>query len=88
MAASPDYARAAMMADHTTQDWRDVLPHLKLRSLMMVAEKDKILPAGGPAWVADHMPNCEAVFFKDSAHMVFIDETEKFNRTVIEFLKG
>ncbi|OAG72018.1 peroxidase [Gluconobacter japonicus] len=88
MAASPGYARSAMMADHTTQDWRDVLPHFSLRSLMMVAEKDKILPAGGPAWVADHMPNCEAVFFKDSAHMVFIDETEKFNRTVIEFLKG
>ena len=87
MAQSPAHARSAMMADHTTQDWRDVLPHLTLPALMMVARKDTILNPEGPAWVAQHMPNCTSMDFEDSAHMVFLDETEKFNRAVLEFLK-
>ncbi|WP_235993377.1 alpha/beta fold hydrolase [Gluconobacter cadivus] len=87
MAHSPAHARSAMMADHTTQDWRDVLPHLTLPALMMVARKDTILNPEGPAWVAQHMPNCTGMDFEDSAHMVFLDETEKFNRAVLEFLK-
>lgn len=87
MAKCPSYAASLMMADHTTQDWRDVLPHLTLPSLMMVASKDRVLPAAGPRWVADHMPHCRAVEFKDSSHMVFLDETEKFNQTVLAFME-
>ncbi|MCX5618880.1 alpha/beta fold hydrolase [Bombella pollinis] len=87
MAACPSYAASLMMADHTTQDWRDVLPHLSLPSLMMIAGKDKVLPAAGPRWVAEHMPHCQAVEFEESSHMVFLDETEKFNHTVLTFMK-
>lgn len=87
MAQSPAHARSAMMADHTTQDWRDILPRFTLPALMMIARKDKVLNPDGPAWVAQHMPNCTSVEFEDSAHMVFLDETEKFNRTVLDFLK-
>ena len=86
MAASPDYARAAMMADHTVHDWRDILPHLELPALMMIAEKDAVLVPEGPSWVPEHMPNCQALRFEKSSHMLFIDETEKFNAAVIEFL--
>lgn len=86
MAKSPAHARAAMMEDHTVHDWRDVLPHLALPALMMIAEKDAVLVPEGPSWVADHMPNCRALRFSDSSHMVFIDETEKFNRAVLEFI--
>ena len=87
MALSPDYARAAMMADHMVHDWRDLLPHVTLPSMMMVAEKDQVLVPAGPTWVAQNMPNCEEVRFTESSHMIFIDETEKFNETVIGFLK-
>ena len=87
MARCPSHAASLMMADHTTQDWRDVLPHLTLPSLMMVAGRDKVLPAAGPRWVAEHMPHCRAVEFKDSSHMVFLDETEKFNQTVLTFME-
>lgn len=86
MALSPAHARAAMMADHTVHDWRDVIPHFQIPALMMVAEKDTVLDPKGPAWVPAHMPNCEEARFMDSAHMIFLDETEKFNRTVVEFL--
>ncbi|CDG33147.1 Putative peroxidase [Parasaccharibacter apium] len=87
MAKCPSQAASLMMADHTTQDWRDVLPHLDLPCLMMIAGKDKVLPAAGPRWVAEHMPHCQAVEFENSSHMVFLDETEKFNQTVLTFMK-
>lgn len=86
MAMSPAHARAAMMADHTVHDWRDVIPHFDIPALMMVAEKDKVLVPAGPAWVPAHMPNCAEIRFSHSAHMIFLDETEKFNRAVLEFL--
>lgn len=75
-----------MMADHTVHDWRDVLPHFDLPALMMIAEKDAVLVPEGPSWVADHMPNCRSLRFEHSSHMLFLDETDKFNRTVLEFL--
>ncbi|MXV43770.1 alpha/beta fold hydrolase [Saccharibacter sp. 17.LH.SD] len=87
MEKCPSYACSAMMADHTTQDWRDVLPQIKLPSLMLIAEKDKVLPAAGPQWVADHMPHCDSVIFHNSSHMLFMDETEKFNQIVLDFLR-
>ncbi|GBQ86642.1 alpha/beta fold hydrolase [Asaia krungthepensis] len=86
MAKSPAHARAAMMEDHTVHDWRDVLPHLKLPALMMVAEKDAVLVPEGPSWVAQNMPQCRELRFSASSHMLFIDETEKFNCAVLEFI--
>ncbi|RUT25462.1 alpha/beta hydrolase [Asaia sp. W19] len=86
MAKSPAHARAAMMADHTVHDWRDLLPHLNLPALMMIAEKDAVLVPEGPSWVAQNMPGCGELRFSESSHMLFIDETEKFNRAVLEFI--
>ncbi|EHH67370.1 alpha/beta fold hydrolase [Gluconobacter morbifer] len=88
MAESPAFARSPLMADHTNADWRDVLPRFQLRAIMMVAKKDTVLDPRGPEWVAQNMPNCKPVYFEDSAHMIFLDETEKFNQTVLSFLNG
>nr|WP_240775406.1 alpha/beta hydrolase [Neokomagataea tanensis] len=86
MSKCPTHARAAMMSDHTTQDWRDLLPTVNLPCLMMVAQKDDVLVPSGPKWVAQNMPNCEAAYFEESSHMIFIDETAKFNEAVVKFL--
>ncbi|MBB3882480.1 alpha/beta fold hydrolase [Acetobacter oeni] len=87
MKKCPSYVRSTLMADHTVHDWRDLLPHLNIPALVMVAKKDTVLNPGGPAWVAVHMPHARAEVFEDSAHMIFIDETEKFNASVVSFLK-
>ena len=86
MALSPPDARASIMADHTMHDWRDLLPRLDLPALVLVARQDGVLDWRGPAWVGEHMPKATTVFFENSAHMLFHDEPEKFNRTVVDFL--
>lgn len=86
MAACPPDARAAIMADHTVQDWRDLLPRLDLPALVLVARRDEVFPWQGPAWVGEHMPRARTVFFEESGHMLFRDEPEKFNAAVAAFL--
>lgn len=87
MATCPAEARIAIMADHTVQDWRDLLPHLDLPALVLVARRGAVFPWQGPAWVGEHMPQAETVFFEDSGHMLFHDEPDKFNAVLARFLE-
>lgn len=87
MAACPPPVRSALMADHTVHDWRDLLPCLDIPALVLVARKDSTFPWQGPAWVGEHMPKAQIVFFEQSSHMLFHDEPEKFNAAIADFLK-
>lgn len=86
MAKAPPPARNAIMADHTRYDWRDLLPHIDLPSLVLVARQDRIFDWHGPAFVGEAIPGARTVFFEDSSHALFLDEPEKFVRTVADFL--
>ncbi|MTT31720.1 alpha/beta fold hydrolase [Terrilactibacillus sp. BCM23-1] len=88
MAKAPAFARNAIMADHTRYDWRDLLPRIDLPSLVLVACKDKVFPWQGPAYVGEHIPNAQTVFFENSSHALFLDEPEKFNESVIHFMSN
>ncbi|YCA41512.1 alpha/beta hydrolase [Bacillus sp. JZ8] len=88
MEKTPPSARVAIMADHTRYDWRDFLPHINLPSLVLVAQKDSVFDWRGPAWVGEHIPNAKTVFFENSSHALFVDEVEKFNKTVLRFMSG
>lgn len=87
MAMAPVEARAAAMWDHTVHDWRDLLPHLDVPALVMVAGKDDVFPEGGPEWVGEHMPNARVVRFEESSHMIFHDEPDKFVSVITKFLE-
>lgn len=88
MRKAPPFARNAIMADHTRKDWRDLLPTINLPSLVLVARKDKVFPWQGPAWVGEHIPGAQTVYFENSSHALFLDEPDKFNDTVIAFLSA
>lgn len=83
---NPWWARAAIMADHTNQDWRDLLPHIDLPALVAVGRKSKVFPWRGSAYVGEHIPSARTLFFEDSGHMPFYEEAEKFNRAIVEFV--
>ncbi|MEV4273431.1 alpha/beta fold hydrolase [Micromonospora chalcea] len=88
MAKAPTVARTALIAEHSRHDWRDLLPTITLPSLVLVARRDKVFPWQGPAWVGKAIPRAETVFFEDSSHALFLDEPDKFNRTVIRFMQA
>ena len=88
MAKSPPHSRNATMADHTRHDWQDLLPTIRLPSLVLVACKDGVFLWQGPAPVGEAIPGAETVFFEESSHALFLDEPEKFNDTVARFVAG
>jgi len=82
----PAWIQATIMADHTHLDWRDLLPHITLPTLVIVGRKSKVFPWEGSAYVGEHIPSAKTVFFEKSGHMPFYEEAEKFNRVVKEFI--
>ncbi len=82
----PGEVRIKIMRDHTNLDWRDFLPHIALQTLVMVAGKGTVFPRQGCAWVGEHIPGAETVYFEKSGHMIYREDAEKFNRIVAEFV--
>ena len=82
----PPYVRIEIMRDHTNLDWRDFLPHIDVPTLVCVARNSAVFNWQGSAYVGEHIPNAQTIFFEDSGHMLFWEESEKFNRVVTEFV--
>lgn len=87
MALSRAHARNTVMADHTTQDWRDLLSLIDLPTLVLVAEQDPAFPADGVAWVGQAVPGARTEYFQDSAHALFLDEPDRFAQVMTGFLQ-
>ncbi|REE99868.1 alpha/beta fold hydrolase [Thermomonospora umbrina] len=87
MAKCPPRVRNAVMADHTRLDWRDLLPTIALPSLVLVARRDAVMPWQGPAHVGRAIPGARTVFFEESGHALFLDEPDRFDETVADFLR-
>ena len=84
----PPKVRADVMSDHTHIDWRDLLPRVTLPTLVCVGRQSKIFPPQGSAYVGEHIPGAETVYFEHSGHMPFYEEPERFNAAVAAFVGG
>jgi non-heme chloroperoxidase len=82
----PPTVKAAIMADHTHLDWRDLFPQMRLPVLVCVGRQSKIFPWQGSTYVGDHISGATTVFFEHSGHMPFYEEPGKFNHEVREFV--
>ena len=82
----PPAVRAAIMADHTNLDWRDLLPRIDLPSLVLVGRQSAIFPWRGSAYVGEKIPGARTEFFEHSGHMPFWQESERFNAVVSDFV--
>jgi pimeloyl-ACP methyl ester carboxylesterase len=86
MAKAPAGARAAVMTDHVHIDWRDLLPTISVPSLVLVARKGAEVDWRGPATVGELIPGARTEFFEDSSHALFLDEPERFERLIGDFV--
>ena len=66
----------------------DRLDQIKAQTLVMAGTDDKIVPVEFSRIVAQHIPNAEFIEFKKGSHSFFMEMSKRFNREVIEFLKG
>ena len=81
------HTKIEIMRDHTNLDWRDLLPTIDIPTLVMVARNSKVFPWQGSAYVGETIPGSRTEFFEESGHMLFWEESEKFNTLIRAFVE-
>jgi len=82
-----DYA-ARLLYDHATNDWRDVLPLINVPTLI-VGGKASLVGWRSQVWMGTQIPGSQVVIFETEEggnHFMFMENPEKFNRIVREFI--
>ena len=79
---------SAVPEDMVKKDYRDTLPKISLPTLLLYGgEKNQVFPTPLGKWVQSQIPNSELVIFSDSGHAPFWEESEKYNESIIRFIK-
>ncbi|MCI2420592.1 alpha/beta hydrolase [Saccharopolyspora sp. K220] len=81
---------ATLHLDHYGNDWRDVLPHITVPTLVIGGEVSIFSPAVA-RWVAAQIPDAQLRTFsaaESGSHLLFRENAELFNTVVREFLSN
>ncbi|WP_077210992.1 alpha/beta fold hydrolase [Bacillus dakarensis] len=73
--------KACLEVDH-----RDILPHIKIPTLIIGSQYDAITPVGIQIMMHEMIPNSELVIFKKSGHISKFEAAKEFNSTVRHFI--
>ncbi len=79
---------ARLLFDHATNDWRDMLSTIDIPALI-VGGKTSLVGWRSQEWMGTQIPNSRVEIFEDAEggnHFMFMENPEKFNRLVREFM--
>ncbi|KAK9824941.1 hypothetical protein WJX74_008906 [Apatococcus lobatus] len=75
-----------IMADHTQSDWRPTLPRIDIPCLNVIGGKSGLCPIEGCKYVTQHVPDCEEVVFEDCNHWLYLEDPQRFNLLITDFV--
>jgi non-heme chloroperoxidase len=84
----PRQHAATLLYNHSTQDWRDLIPRIELPSLV-VGGRVSTVPWRSQAWIAEQIPGARLEIFEEEEggnHFMFIEGHDKFNDIVADFV--
>lgn len=84
----PGRHAAALMLDHATRDWRDVIARIRLPTLV-VGARQSVFPAESQAWIARRIPGARLAIFEvdeGGSHFMCLENPAGFNGLVRDFL--
>lgn len=67
-------------------DWRPLLPQVKVPCLNLVGALSGVFPLEGTQAVGKLIPHCHTVVFEAANHWLYLEEPDKFNRLLKEFV--
>ncbi|GAA1902442.1 alpha/beta fold hydrolase [Lapillicoccus jejuensis] len=79
---------AKLLLDHIMQDWRDVLPHLDVPTLVVGGEKSHVVPTS-QEWIAGQIPGARLRVLtseEGGSHFAFYEQPALFAELVTGFL--
>jgi pimeloyl-ACP methyl ester carboxylesterase len=84
----PRQYAAALLYDHATNDWRDLIPRIDIPTLV-VGAKGSLVGWQSQVWVGQQIPGARTEIFEvdeGGSHFMFMENPDKFNRIVREFM--
>ncbi|WP_255171249.1 alpha/beta fold hydrolase [Natrononativus amylolyticus] len=82
---TPSPISGAMLLE-LMRDYRDVLPAIDVPTLVCAGADEKWRSVESVEYAADLIPNARFELFEESGHCLTIEEPEKFNRVVSDFV--
>ena len=79
---------ARLLYDHATNDWRDQIPRINIPTLV-VGAKTSLVGWKSQQWIGSQIKGSRVEIFEESEggnHFMFMENPEKFNRIVKEFI--
>jgi pimeloyl-ACP methyl ester carboxylesterase len=87
LGASPAAARAVL--EMTLEiDVRDILPAIRVPTLVMHRQGDRRIDVGGSRYLAERIPNARFVELEGGDHLVWVGDSEAVGEEIGEFLTG
>ena len=84
---TPVWIAVTLLYDFAPRDYRTLLPQIKVPTLILVADSG-LYPKGSMAgvYMLNHIPESRLVVFRNSGHLLQIEEPDKFNQELGQFL--
>jgi pimeloyl-ACP methyl ester carboxylesterase len=67
-------------------DTYELLPEIKLPTLVIAGDNDRLIPVENSRILASRIPKAELVIIKGAGHEFFIEDAEEANKIVLDFL--
>jgi non-heme chloroperoxidase len=83
---TPAYAAEGVLWEQFHQDWRDVLPTINVPALFVAGRHDPQAAWQAVEYAANAAQNGRFEIFERSAHVPFYEESERFNRVLMDFM--
>jgi non-heme chloroperoxidase len=84
----PASVAAAIIFDQTLRDYRPVLPHVTVPALVVTGADEKLVPVEAERWTVEQMPDARLAVLERSGHCPFLEEPERFEEVVGEFVRS
>jgi len=85
----PASIASAVLFDQTVQDYRPDVSKVSVPSLVISrGAENKLLPTEAIRFVHENISGSKFSLYEDSSHCPFLEETERFNQEVDEFVRS
>ncbi|MCP6760135.1 MAG: alpha/beta hydrolase [Fischerella sp. CENA71] len=86
----PRSLAATLLYNQFHTDWRDQIVRIR-KPTLIIAGRKSIIPWKSQVWINKSIPNSELEIFEEAeggGHFMFIENPQKFNRRVLQFLES
>ncbi|UFT98589.1 alpha/beta hydrolase [Radiobacillus kanasensis] len=83
----PASIESTIVFNQTAVDYRDTLGNVTVPTLICFGSVG-FFPVEAGAYIQERIPESRLVAFENSSHLLFLEETEKFNQTLDEFFSS